>query len=307
MASCKLQGMSSSNEQSSRASSPAASAAPVRNASTRDFTTVVLERSHAVPVVVDFWAPWCAPCRALGPLLEREVAAHAGKLEMVKVDTDENPELAAEYGIQGIPAVKAFVAGRVAAEFVGAQGVEAVRAFLRALVPSQAATQLAAARKALAAKHAQEAEPLLRAAFSADETADEAAWELGRLLVGQGRAGEAEPFLARLEAGPLAERAAPLRRIAGFAAEATTFAGADQARAAIAADGKNWEARYALAAALATAGDFAGALEELLTLVSRQRQFRDDGARLAMLAIFELLGPEHELVQRYRRQLQIVT
>jgi putative thioredoxin len=90
-------------------------------------------------------------------------------------------------------------------------------------------------------------------------------------------------------------------------AEATAFGGTEKARAAIAADGKNWEARYALAGALVAAADYAGALEELLTIVSRQRQFRDDGARLAMLALFELLGPGSELVQHYRRQLQIVT
>ena len=297
----RLQGMPASNQESS------ASSSPVRDVTSRDFATAVIARSHAGPVVVDFWAPWCGPCRVLGPLLEREVAAYADKVAMVKVNTDENPELAAEYQIQGIPAVKAFVAGQVAAEFVGAQGVEAVRAFLRGLVPSKARTQLTEARKALGEGRPDDALPLLREALADGEIADEAAWELSRLLIAKGQAAEAEPYLARLEAGPGADKAAPLRRLAGLAADAATFGGPEKARAAIAADGKNWAARYALAAALATTGDFAGALAELLTIVSRQRQFRDDGARLAMLALFDLLGPESELTRHYRRQLQIVT
>ena len=297
VASFRLQGMPSSNQESAPAPSP------VRDVTSRDFAAAVIARSHAVPVVVDFWAPWCGPCRVLGPLLEREVAACAGRVEMVKVNTDENPELAAEYQIQGIPAVKAFVAGQIAAEFVGAQGVEAVRAFLRGLVPSKARTQLTEARKALGEGRPDDALPLLREALSDREIADEAAWELARLLIAKGRIADAEPFLARLETGPWADKAAPLRRLAGLAADAAAFGGPDQARAAIAVDGKHWEARYALAGALATTGDFGGALEELLTIVSRQRQFRDDGARLAMLALFDLLGPESELVQHYRRQL----
>jgi len=129
-------------------------------------------------------------------------------------------------------------------------------------------------------------------------------------VVGQacsGRAAEAGPLLERLEQGPLADRAVSLRRLAGFSTEAAAYGGAEKARAALAADDKNWEARYALGCALAAGGDYGGALEELLTIVARQRKFRNDAARLAMLALFEHLGAENELVQHYRRQLQIVT
>jgi len=280
---------------------------PVRNISGREFATAVVERSKTVPVVVDFWAPWCGPCRVLGPMLEREVAALDGKVEMVKVDTDQNPELSAAFQIQGIPAVKAFVGGQVADEFVGAQSLEAVRAFLQRLVPSEASVKLGQARAALAENRTDDAAALLRDVLDDRQLGDEAAWELARLYITGGRAEEAGPVLDRLEQGPLAERAASLRRLAGFAAEAAAFGGADKARAAIATDDKNWQARYALACALAVAGDYGGALEELLTIVARQRKFRDDAARLAMLALFEHLGSENELVQHYRRQLQIVT
>jgi putative thioredoxin len=283
------------------------SANPVREITTADFATAVVERSRTVPVVVDFWAPWCGPCRVLGPLLEREVAALGGKVEMVKIDTDQNPELSAALQIQGIPAVKAFVGGQVVDEFVGAQNLETVRAFLGRLVPSEASVKLGQARAAVADHRPDDAARLLADVLDDRQLGDEALWELARLEITRGRADEAAPLIDRLEQGPLADRALSLRRLAGFAAEAAAFGGPDKARAALAADEKNWQARYALACALATAGDYGGALEQLLTIVARQRKFRDDAARLAMLALFEHLGPENDLVQHYRRQLQIVT
>jgi len=297
----------SSPEQSPSAPAGSSAVTPVRDINAPEFPDAVVARSRTVPVVVDFWAPWCGPCRVLGPLLEREVAALGGRVEMVKVNTDRNPELAATFQIQGIPAVKAFVGGRVADEFVGAQSAEAVRAFLARLVPSEASVKLGQARVALGEDRADDAEALLRGVLDDRQLGDEAAWELARLLVTRGRAADANPLLDRLEQGPLADKAASLRRLAGFAAEAAAFGGADKARAAIAADDKNWEARYGLACALAASGDYGGALEELLTIVGRQRKFRNDAARLAMLALFEHLGSENELVQHYRRQLQIVT
>ena len=103
-----------------------------------NFESAVVERSHSIPVVVDFWAAWCAPCRQLGPVLEREVAKRSDKVELVKVDVDANPALSRTYGIQGIPAVKAFHGGRVVAEFVGAQPPAAVEHFLDSLFPSEA-------------------------------------------------------------------------------------------------------------------------------------------------------------------------
>jgi len=279
----------------------------VRDIDSRDFAVAVIERSKTVPVVVDFWAPWCGPCRVLGPMLEREVAALGGKVEMVKIDTDQNPELASALQIQGIPAVKAFVGGRVADEFVGAQSLEAVRAFLGRLVPSEASVKLGQARAAIAENRGDDAAALLRDVLDDRQLGDEATWELARLELGRGHAAEAAPLLERLEQGPLADRAVSLRRLAGFAAEAAAYGGADKARAAIAANDRDWAARYALACALATAGDYRGALEQLLDIVARQRKFRDDAARLAMLALFEHLGSDNELVHDYRRQLQIVT
>src|SRR3979411_2576992 len=103
-----------------------------------NFQTDVLDRSHSIPVVVDFWADWCAPCRQLGPVLEREASKRSGRLELVKLDVDANPTLSRAYGIQGIPAVKAFHKAQVVAEFVGAQPAAAVERFLDSLLPSEA-------------------------------------------------------------------------------------------------------------------------------------------------------------------------
>jgi putative thioredoxin len=103
-----------------------------------NFQSAVIDRSHQVPVVVDFWAEWCGPCRSLGPVIERAVAARAGKVELAKIDVDSNPTISRDYGIQSIPAVKAFKDGKVAAEFVGAQPPAAVERFLDTLVPSEA-------------------------------------------------------------------------------------------------------------------------------------------------------------------------
>ena len=151
------------------------------------FESAVVERSRTVPVVVDFWAAWCGPCRMLTPVLEREVARRDGAVELVKLDVDANPALASSYGIQGIPAVKAFRDGRVVAEFVGAQPAAAVSRFLDSLAPSKAGV-LAANGDESSLRQALELEP---------DRAD-AALALARILHRRGEAGEALDILGRV-------------------------------------------------------------------------------------------------------------
>lgn len=153
----------------------------------QNFASAVIERSRVVPVVVDFWAAWCGPCRQLGPVLERAVAERAGKVELVKVDTDTNQNLASQFRIQGIPAVKAFKDGAVAAEFTGALPPAAVERFLDGLVPSEADELVAQAD-----------ESALRRALELEPGRADAALPLARLLLARGERHEAIAVLANV-------------------------------------------------------------------------------------------------------------
>jgi putative thioredoxin len=273
-----------------------------------NFAEAVVARSAERPVVVDFWAPWCGPCRVLGPILEKEIGALDGQVEMVKVNTDQNPNLANQFNIQGIPAVKAFRNGEVVAEFVGAQPLPFVRKWLADLAPSPSAEALERATAAIKADKPPEAEAALRPLLEDPAVRDQAALLLARLLLEADRPEEVRALLARIDPrSPAADAVPALERLLAFAEDAKSYGGEQKARAALEADPKDLEARYALGSALAARHDFAGALDQFLDLVSRNRKFKDDAARLAMLAIFDHLGNAHDLTQDYRRRLQIVT
>jgi putative thioredoxin len=273
-----------------------------------NFAEAVLSRSAERPVVVDFWAPWCGPCRVLGPILEKEIAALGGRVEMVKVNTDENPNLAAQFNIQGIPAVKAFRQGQVVSEFVGAQPLGVVRSWLARLAPAPSVEAVERAAAAIKAGKGAEAEPVLRKLLADNEETDRAALLLARLLVETGRPDEVKALLARIDPRSASAEAIPaLERMLAFAEDAKAYGGEEKARTAVAADEKDLEARYALGSALAARRDFAGALDQFLEIVTRSRKFREDAARLAMLAVFDHLGNDNDLTQDYRRRLQIVT
>jgi len=233
----------------------------------RDFEREVLERSRAVPVVVDFWAPWCGPCRTLGPVLEQLAREHAGAFVLAKVNVDEAPAVSQAFRIQSIPAVKGFRDGTLVAEFVGAQPEAAVRRFLDAVLPT-AADRLARDGEACAA----------------------------------GRDAEALPLLERISpTGPAAREAERL------AAEIRMRAGAtgDEAplRARVTAAGTDLDARLQLGRLLAARQKYEDALAALLEVVRRDPRFADDAARKAMLDVFEVLGPEHPLTTQYRSEL----
>jgi putative thioredoxin len=271
------------------------------------FPQTVLAGSRERPVVVDFWAPWCGPCRVLGPVLEAEVAALGERVTMVKVNTDQNPNLAMEYNIQGIPAVKAFRDGQVVSEFVGARTATFVRSWLAALAPSPAVQDLARATEAIKEGRFDEAATTLRPLVDDPEVRDEVRLQLARLLLRAGRPDEVPALIAGIDPRSAAATGIPsLERVLAFGADARAGGGEGPARQALASNPQDLEARYALASALAARGDHAGALEQLLEVVSRNRKFKDDGARLGMLALFELLGNDDPLTQDYRRRLQIV-
>jgi putative thioredoxin len=268
----------------------------VQDVSATDFETAVVAKSHDVPVVVDFWAAWCAPCRMLGPTLEREVEALGGRVLLAKVDVDQAQDLAAAFQVQGIPAVKAFRQGKVVAEFTGARDAGFVRKWLAGLAPS--ARQQALERAA----SVDELTPLLTDA----EVGLSAALKLAALHLAQGRATDALPLLERVPMHhALHERAEALRQQAGLAVAANALGDEASLVARLERDPADAEARYALACTFAARGDDERALQQFLEVVTARRARRDD-ARKAMLAVFERLGGASPVTQTWRRRLQAV-
>ena len=240
-----------------------------------NFQSAVIDRSHIIPVVVDFWAAWCGPCRQLGPVLERAVAQRAGKVELAKLDVDANPNLARSFGIQGIPAVKAFVDGRVAAEFVGAQPPLAVERFLDSLLPSEADRLVE-----------QGDETSLRRALELEPTRADAAVPLARMLRERGETDEALRILSRVPGSFAAD---------GLAARI----GLEQA-VARAEQPSALELRAAFAAL--DAGDHQRALDLLIGALRSADGARDD-VRRVVVGILDELGVEHPLAREFRRRL----
>jgi putative thioredoxin len=232
------------------------------------FATAVLERSKQVPVVVDFWAEWCAPCRQLGPVLEQAVAQRAGEVELVKVDTDSNQNLARAFNIQGIPAVKAFKDGEVVAEFTGAQPPAAVQQFLDGLVPSEVDTLVD-----------QGDEQALRRAVELDPSRADAAVPLARLLLGRGEADQAAAILENVSGSFAAEG-----MLARIALERAGTPDLDDAFTAL------------------DAGATERGLELLIDAIATADGARDE-IRKVVVGVLDELGVESELARAARRRL----
>ena len=270
-----------------------------------NFDRVVIEGSKAAPVIVDFWAPWCAPCRALTPVLEKLAAEYQGRFTLAKVNSDENQEVAAQFGVRGIPNVKAVVNGELVDEFSGALPEPLVREFLDRVIPSPAEElRLRAMQVYRQTKDAKRALDLLVQASAADPKNETVRVDSAELMIELGKFEEAQRLLKTLS--PLTQmddRIAALKARVDFAASAGDAPDAESLRQRIARDANDLDARLQLARLRLAKQDYAAALEELLEIVRRDRAFRDDIARKTILQVFSLLGNQGELVSEYRKRL----
>ncbi len=244
-------------------------------ATEQNFAQAVIEASSAKPVLVDFWAPWCGPCRTLMPMLDRIADDYAGRFTLAKVNTDEEQRIAGHFGVRSIPTVMLFHQGQVVDQFVGVQPESAIRAMLDRHVP---------------APEAGEREPGLL--------------ELAQAQLEQRDAAAAAATIDRLASEQPEHPALPgLRARRAFVEVALAHPDVVALRAALERNPADAVARHALAAHHALAGDYGTALSEWLELMRRDRAFGDDAARRSLLMAFDVLGEGHELVASTRRRI----
>ena len=274
------------------------------DATLSSFERDVIEASMEVPVLVDFWAPWCGPCKALGPLLEKLEREYGGRFKLVNVNADTNPELVASFNLKSIPYAVAFVDGNAVAQFMGAQPEAFVRAFLDRIIPNPAEIEHRSAREALAKGQPGIAEDYLKNAIALDPSHAAARLDIISLLLDRAEIDRARSHFSVLTSAAKQQSTynTVVARLAAAEA-ASTLPPIDQLVRRIHLDRNDLGARLELAELLISRRDFAPAMHQLLEIVKRDRTFRDDVARRKLLAVFEMAAEHPDLVAEYRSRL----
>lgn len=281
----------------------------VRDGTDQSFMADVVEASMETPVIVDFWATWCGPCKQLGPALEKAVADARGKVRLVKIDVDKNPQIAAQLRVQSIPAVFGFVGGRPVDAFMGAQPASQIKAFIDRLIEAAGPDAgleeaLAAAEEMLAEGAVADAAQTFAAILAEDEGNLAAISGLARSHLALGDTEQARGVLALAPKGKEGDPLIAAARAQVELAEATSGAGETAAmRAAVERDPSDMQARFDLGLAQVAEGDAEGAIDTLIELFRRDREWNEGAAKAQLFKIFDSLGPKSEAAARGRRRL----
>ena len=284
-------------------------ASPIKDGTEATFMADVIEASREVPVIVDFWAPWCGPCKTLTPALEKAVTEAKGKVRLVKVDVDQNQRIAAQMRVQSIPAVFGFVGGQPVDGFMGAQPSAQIKAFVDRLIAMSGGNAgieeaLTLAEEMLGEGAVADAAQTYSAILAEDESNVAAVAGLARAHLALGDVERAREILTLAPAGKANDPALLAAKAQIELAEASAGAGETaELKAAVERDPDDLQARYDLAMALIGKGDQAGAIDALLELFRRDREWNDGAAKVQLFKIFDSMGPKSEEAQRGRRRL----
>ncbi len=290
---------------------PAADGDVVKDSDSRNFMSDVIEASRQQPVIVDFWAPWCGPCKQLGPIIERAVRAAGGKVKLVKINIDESPELAQQLRIQSIPMVYAFADGQPVDGFAGAQPESQIKAFIERLAgpvgPTPVEAGLEQAKAAVAAGQLDIGRQIYEQLVAAEPDNAEALAGLARCQIASGRLAAAREVLDGVpDAHTHHVEVDGARAALSLAEEAGTLDDPEALQGRLQADADDHAARLDLATGLFLRGQVEAAIDELLIIVGKNREWQDQAARKQLVKFFDALGPAHPATAAGRRKLSAV-